>query len=83
MPVQLGFGVGGIPDFICCYRGMFVAIECKAPGKRNATTPLQRACMSAIREHGGRVTVVSSADELGLWLSLLDSMYGESDGRPS
>jgi len=24
----------GVPDLICCYRGMFLAIEVKQPGKR-------------------------------------------------
>ena len=38
-PYQAGMGRGGIPDIIACYRGMFVAIECKA-GK-GKTTALQ------------------------------------------
>lgn len=33
MPMQNGMGVVGIPDFIVCARGLFVAIETKAPGK--------------------------------------------------
>ena len=29
MPVQTGYGVRGIPDFVCCVRGTFVGIETK------------------------------------------------------
>lgn len=32
----------GIPDLIVCYKGVFVGIEVKAPGKVTNTTPLQR-----------------------------------------
>ena len=34
MPVQMGYGVSGTPDFLCCIDGKFVGIETKAPGKR-------------------------------------------------
>lgn len=33
MPTQNGLGVHGIPDFILCWRGRFLSIETKAPGK--------------------------------------------------
>ena len=33
MPMQNGMGVVGIPDFVCCDAGWFLAIETKAPGK--------------------------------------------------
>ena len=29
MPVQTGYGVQGIPDFVCCVKGHFVGIEAK------------------------------------------------------
>ena len=29
-PATHGYGRSGVPDIICCYRGQFVAIECKA-----------------------------------------------------
>lgn len=74
MPVQTGYGVGGIPDFICCWRGLFIAIECKAPGKESTTTPMQRRTITQIREHGGRAVVVSSVEQLKLNLGLLECM---------
>ena len=77
MPVQMGFGVGGIPDFICCFKGLFIAVETKAPGRENTVTPLQHRTLTDIREHGGRAVVVSSAVELSLWLGLLEVMESE------
>jgi hypothetical protein len=79
MPVQTGYGVGGIPDFVCCWKGMFIGIECKAPGRENRTTPMQERTLGEIRAHGGRAVVVSSAVELSLWLGLLEVMNEETD----
>ena len=47
-PVTGGFGRSGIPDIIACYKGNFVAIECKA-GK-NKPTALQDAEMFKIND---------------------------------
>jgi hypothetical protein len=74
MPVQTGYGVGGIPDFICCFNGLFIGLETKAPGKENTVTPMQQRTIDAIREHGGRATVISSAVALEGWLDLLASL---------
>ena len=56
-PVTGGFGRSGVPDIICCFRGVFVAIECKA-GK-NTTTELQERNLQEIREAGGIAVVVN------------------------
>lgn len=50
-PVTGGFGRSGIPDIVGCYRGIFIAIECKA-GK-NKPTALQIAEMAKIDKAGG------------------------------
>lgn len=50
-PVTGGFGRSGIPDIIACYKGNFVAIECKA-GK-NKPTALQDAEMFKINDAKG------------------------------
>jgi Holliday junction resolvase len=50
-PVTGGFGRSGIPDIVGCYRGVFIAIECKA-GK-NKPTALQIAEMAKIDKAGG------------------------------
>ena len=60
-PMQNGFGVVGIPDFICCFDGKFFAIETKAPSKINNTTPNQDRVIKEIKDHGGYVIVVDDA----------------------
>jgi len=64
MPMQNGFGVVGIPDFICCWKGQFLAIETKAPGKRAQTTPNQERRIDEIKIHGGWAIVVDDAKQL-------------------
>ena len=64
MPVSNGMGQVGIPDIICCYKGMFVAVETKAPGKRNNTTPNQERVIDAIRGADGWAVVVDDVEQL-------------------
>ena len=63
MPMQNGFGVVGIPDFICCIDGLFFTVETKAPGKRDNTTPNHQRVMREILEHGGYAIVVDDAKQ--------------------
>lgn len=75
-PVQNGMGVVGIPDRIGCVPytirpedvgrrvGLFVAVECKAPGKRNNTTANQDRNLDGIRAAAGIAEVVDGADQL-------------------
>lgn len=70
-PVQNGMGQVGIPDFICCYKGQFIAIETKAPGKLGNVTPNQERVINEIREHGGLALVVDSIDSLQVVLDVL------------
>lgn len=56
-PYQAGMGRAGIPDIICCYNGLFVAIECKA-GK-GKTTALQDREINAIRTAKGLAFVIN------------------------
>lgn len=56
-PVSNGMGRHGIPDFIICFSGHFIAIECKA-GK-GKTTALQDRELARIKEAGGEAFVVS------------------------
>ena len=64
MPMQNGFGVVGIPDFICCWDGLFLAIETKAPGKRTQTTPNQDRVIAEIKDHSGRAIVVDDVSQV-------------------
>jgi hypothetical protein len=64
MPMQNGFGVVGIPDFICCWNGHFLAIETKAPGKRGETTANQDRKLQEIQDHDGYALVVDDVQQL-------------------
>lgn len=55
MPVMNGMGAPTL-DFICCWKGLYFAIEAKAPGK-NATA-IQLNTMGDIGLAGGRTFVV-------------------------
>jgi hypothetical protein len=52
MPSTGGYGVSGAPDFLVCYKGNFIGIECKA--NKNKLTPLQKLNFDAILKAGGR-----------------------------
>ena len=59
-PVANGMGRAGIPDIICCARGKFLAIECKA-GK-GTTTALQKKELAAIEAAGGVALVITESN---------------------
>ena len=63
-PVSNGMGAHGIPDFICCHDGRFLAIETKAPGKRSNTTELQDRQIIAIHKAGGAAVVIDDVRQL-------------------
>lgn len=56
MPVATGYGNSGVPDFLVCYRGRFIGIECKANG--NKPTALQEKNLDSIRVAGGLAFVI-------------------------
>ena len=56
-PFQAGMGRAGIPDVIGCYRGLFVAFECKAGNGK--TTLLQERELNAIRTAKGLAFVIN------------------------
>ena len=68
-PATGGYGRSGIPDFICCFKGKFMAIECKAGvGK---LTALQHRELQRIQDAGGECFVVRE-DSVGNLSSYLD-----------
>ena len=64
MPIGSMFGNSGVPDFLCCAKGRFLAIEAKAGKGR--TTALQEKHLKDIRDAGGVALVVNedNLDEL-------------------
>lgn len=66
MPVTGGYGSSGAPDFLVCYRGKFIGIECKAGD--NQPTALQSKNLRRIQDCGGAALVVNehNVDQLHL-----------------
>jgi hypothetical protein len=61
-PVTGGFGASGVPDIIACYKGRFIAIECKAG--TNKPTALQLKNLDDIDKQGGITAVIN---EESIW----------------
>ena len=56
MPIGTGYGNSGVPDFLCCINGHFVAIEAKAG--RGAATMLQLKNLDQIQKCGGHPMII-------------------------
>lgn len=76
MPMGTGFGSSGVPDFICCWDGRFLAIETKAPGKLKNTTAMQDVQLAAIRQAAGFALVIDN-------VSMLYEIKEKLDANPS
>ena len=73
MPIGTGYGSSGVPDFLVCLNGEFLAIEAKAG--RGVPTALQEKNLKQIREAGGRALVINEQSlELNILEAILDNM---------
>ena len=73
MPMGTGYGNSGVPDFLVCLNGEFLAIEAKAG--RGIPTALQEKNMRDIEKAGGRTLVVNEqALELKVLEAVLENM---------
>jgi hypothetical protein len=70
-PATFGMGRSGVPESVCCYRGRFLAIECKAGAGK--TTALQERELAAIKAAGGMQLVVNEKNlsEVAVLLNLI------------
>ena len=68
MPATGGYGRSGVPDFICCAKGKFLAIEAKAGD--NQLTALQAKEIESIREAGGVALVFNEENVLDIELHI-------------
>jgi len=57
MPIGSGYGRSGVPDFLCCVAGQFLAIEAKATSK-DTPTALQIREMKRIEASHGMAMVI-------------------------
>ena len=69
MPMGTGFGNAGVPDFLCCKNGRFLAIEAKA-NQTSKPTALQMKNLHEIEAAGGGFWVVhaDNIDMFELWI---------------
>lgn len=73
MPMGTGYGNSGVPDFLVCLGGEFLAIEAKA-GK-GIPTALQEKNLRDIKAAGGRAMVVNEETlEAGTLETVLELM---------
>ena len=73
-PATHGYGRSGVPDIVCCVKGKFLAIECKA-GK-GETTALQDKEINAIRTAQG-VAAVARETNLDMIEQVLKELTNE------
>ncbi len=62
MPVQNGMGAATL-DYLVCYRGQFIGIETKAPGKK--PTPRQKTTIAKLQAAGAVVFVIDDVAGTG------------------
>ena len=73
-PATHGFGRSGVPDVVCCVKGRFLAIECKAGA--NKPTPLQNREIDAIRTARG-IAMVVNEDNINMVELILKELTNE------
>ena len=73
-PATHGFGRSGVPDVVCCVKGRFLAIECKAGA--NKPTPLQEREINAIRTARG-IAMVANEDNINMVELILKELTNE------
>ena len=66
------YSTTGTPDLLCCYKGYFIALEVKTPGKIHNVTKIQAHCIQRIKECGGYASIVSSEKEVVGILTTID-----------
>lgn len=73
MPVPMGYGKRGVPDFIICYKGFFLAPETKKEGGKSQ--PWQEEQQAAIRKARGQSLRITSVDIIKMWVQQIDAIY--------
>jgi Holliday junction resolvase len=75
-PATYGMGRSGVPDIVCCFKGTFIGIECKAGS--NKPTELQKRELAAIQEAEGVALVINELN-----LNVLEKILSEPRDKDS
>ena len=70
---QAQSNINGIPDIICCYKGLFIGLELKQENGR--ATDLQKRKLEAINNAGGIGLIIKNLEEVKKLFGLIDK-YG-------
>jgi Holliday junction resolvase len=70
------YGVAGLPDVICCYRGRFVGFEVKTTTGK--LTKLQETMITKIKTAKGEAFKVTSVEEVKLILENMEVVPNDS-----
>lgn len=54
----------GVSDILACYKGRFMAIEVKAPGRVNNVSQAQDAFLAAVEQAGGVTLVADNLEQV-------------------
>lgn len=65
----------GIPDIIGCYKGRFIAIECKTPTTKNNVSELQKFNIEAIHKAQGFAIVAWDVEGVKTFIESLEQWY--------
>lgn len=68
---QAQSNLNGVPDVICCYKGLFIGLELKRE-KSGKATGLQEKKLEAINNAGGIGLIVKSLEEIKTLFELID-----------
>ena len=74
MPMSMGYGKRGVPDFVICYKGFFLAPETKRDGGRGQ--PWQEREQCAINKAGGFAGRVTDVATVKAWVAECDRKWG-------
>lgn len=70
-PVPSGYGKSAV-DFICCYKGRYLAIEAKRADGKGQLTALQAKFLANVEAAGGIAVVARSWQGVEAHLELID-----------
>ena len=73
-PMNMGYGKNGIPDYIICYKGFFLAPEAKRK-KGGKSEAWQEDRQAEIRAAGGMSERVTTVAIVKVWVTRIDEFY--------
>lgn len=66
----------GLPDIVASYRGYFIGLETKLPGKEGTLTKLQGQVLLDIRKSGGLAFTITSVRQADNLINAIDKRAG-------